>query len=365
MSTNVTPEKARHGWLDRPRDVAKVVAALPYPIFSMGGPKCMGTEHRDVFFWEQGEIPLLGKLLPAHRQTIGDCVSHGWGRGCQDVVYMQAAGRLKAYEETTSADVPEYMTTAGTFPNKKRKTVGDDGPPVLKLENIRGLSQLYMAVNDIRAEIATEPIYGGSRVEIGGGRIRGDGSVGGWAAKWVNQYGLLQRIVYDEHDLRKYSGSKAKQWGAPRSGVPDELEPTAKMYPVRTVSLVVTDDEAQAALYNMYPIPVCSGQGFTTKRDQYGFCDPRGSWAHCMVARGICLAKRAGKWILAVVIQQSWGESPSGPNKVELKDGRIVELPQGCFLIEFDVFVRMLRGRDSFAVSDVEGFVPRMPNFTL
>lgn len=337
MSVLVTPEKFRHGWKDRPRDVAKVVNQLPIPIFAMGAaPGVLGTEHRDVFFWEQGEQALLNKILPAHRQTIGDCVSHGFGRGAQDVVYMTVAGHLK------------------TLP-------ADEQPLFLKAF----CSLFGQDVEDPTLEIATEPIYAGSRVEIGGGRIRGDGSVGAWAADFVNKYGLLQRKKYDNFDLTKYSGAKAKEWGAPRAGVPDVLEPIAKLYPIETVSLVVTDDEASAALYNMYPIPVCSNQGFKTTRDKYGFCDPSGSWAHCMVARGICIAKRGSNWVLAVVIQQSWGESPGGPNKVELKDGRIVTLPQGCFLIEMDVFVRMLRGRDSFALSDVKGFVRRMPNFTL
>lgn len=353
MSVQVTPEKVRHGWKDRPRDVARIVSGLEQPVFGLAAVKCMATEHRDVFFWEQGEQPLLGQVLKAHRQTIGDCVSHGWGRGGQDVVYMQVAGNLPQPKE--GAELPKRKK------GKEAQTASLD---------LSSWSQPWWipagaGVDDPRLEIATEPIYAGSRVEIGGGRIRGDGSVGAWAAKYVQEYGLLQRTVYDRFDLRTYSGSKAKEWGAPRAGVPDELEPIAKMFPIRTVSLVTTDDEAAAALYNMYPIPVCSGQGFTTTRDRNGFCDPKGSWAHCMVARGICMAKRGSNWVLAVVIQQSWGESPSGPNKIELKTGRIVTLPQGCFLIEMDVFARMLRGRDSFAISGAKGFVPQMPNFTL
>lgn len=291
--------------------------------------------------------------------TVGhNCVSHGWGRGAQDVVYMQVARNLPKEEDGEERGggkiEPSHLS------HKEWKAWKEK----YRVKLLIGASR-FGDVDDPTLEIATEPIYAGSRVEIGGGRIRGDGSIGGWAAKYVQQYGLLQRKAYGEYDLKTYSGQKAKQWGAPGRGVPDELEPIAKLYPVRTVSLVVTDDEAAAALYNMYPIPVCSGQGFTMSRDKYGFCDPRGSWAHCMVARGICLAKRAGNFVLAVVIQQSWGESPTGPNKVELKSGRTVELPQGCFLIEMDVFARMLRGRDSFAISDAEGFVPRMPNFTL
>ena len=41
--------------------------------------------------------------------------------------------------------------------------------------------------------LSPEVIYGGSRVEIGGGRIRGDGSIGAWAARWVRDYGVVPR----------------------------------------------------------------------------------------------------------------------------------------------------------------------------
>lgn len=318
-SFDVTPEAARHGWKDRPDEVDRIVSSMRYPVAGLAMERSfLATEHRDVFLWEQGEIPLFGKTLPAHRQTIGDCVSHGWGRAIQDLVFIDMA------------------------------RAGQDGASAV--------------------EIATEPIYGFSRVEIGRGQLgNGDGSVGAWAAEAELRYGNLVRKRYSNLDLSVYSGQIAKQLGSPRSGVPDSLEPEAATHVVKLAPLVASDDEAMSALYNLYPIPVCSGQGFTEVRDQFGFCDPKGSWAHCMYARGIAYLFRNGRKILSVIIQQSWGESPTGPNKITVHaTGREVTLPQGCFAVEFDVFVnRMLKQRDSFAPSGPQGFVRRVPLFDL
>lgn len=58
-----------------------------------------------------------------------------------------------------------------------------------------------------------------------------------------------------------------------------------------------------------------------------------------------------------MTIQQSWGNSPGGPDKVELETGEVIKLPQGCFNVEMDVYNRMLsRSPDSFAMSGGTGF---------
>ena len=133
-------------------------------------------------------------------------------------------------------------------------------------------------------EAATEAIYGGSRVEARGVKYGGwgDGSYGAAAAKYVNKWGILYRQKYDNDDLTQYSSNRAKQWG--NYGVPDYLEPLAKDHPVKQVTLVTTFDEAAAAIQNGYPVPVCSGQGFSSSRDKDGFARASGSWSHCGVA---------------------------------------------------------------------------------
>ncbi|HWA98446.1 MAG TPA: Hint domain-containing protein, partial [Pirellulales bacterium] len=119
--------------------------------------------------------------------------------------------------------------------------------------------------------VATEPIYGGSRVQARGVSQGGwsDGSYGGAAAKWVRDWGVLYRQPYDKVDLTTYSANRAKQYG--NYGCPKELEGVARQHPVKSVTLVTNFDEAAAAISNGYPVPVCSGQGFTSTRDKDGF----------------------------------------------------------------------------------------------
>src|SRR5437763_1529398 len=71
-------------------------------------------------------------------------------------------------------------------------------------------------------DLAQEVIYGGSRVEVGGGRLRGDGSVGAWAAKFVHDYGVVPRGVHGRYDLSRYDERRCREYGA--RGVPGDLE---------------------------------------------------------------------------------------------------------------------------------------------
>lgn len=301
------------GWQYDPRAVESFLNHLERPLFSLAAPQLKDIgDGKNVFLWE-AERKVLGKLLPAHEQTIGDCVSHGWGRGAQDLMLVE---------------------------------IGMHGEP-----------------EEWQGEVATEPIYAGSRVEIGGGRINGDGSVGAWAARYVKEFGILLRTQYGNVDLRTYSGNKARDWGRRGKGVPDALEPIAREHPIRTVSLVTSYEQGRDAIANGYPVPVCSMRGFAMTRDREGFCKPQGQWAHCMVFRACFVAKgnRPG-----LVCQQSWGNSPTGPNKLTLENGDVIELPQGCFGVDAEVANGMLaRDPDSYAISNFEGFPRQEIDYSL
>ena len=149
-------------------------------------------------------------------------------------------------------------------------------------------------------ELASEVIYGGSRVEVGGGRVRGDGSVGAWAAKFVKDYGVVPRAVYGKYNLRAYDERLCREFG--RLGVPENIKAVAKEHPVRGVTQVKTWEECRAALRNGYPVLVCSSQGFEFERDAEGFCTPHGTWYHAMAVVGVRGGKRPGGFLL-----NSWG----------------------------------------------------------
>lgn len=203
--------------------------------------------------------------------------------------------------------------------------------------------------------IAVEPIYAGSRVEVGGGRIRGDGSVGAWAAKWLRERGgLVPMEKLGAHDLTTFSPARARQWGAPGVGVPDDLEPAARTRQVKGAALVTTAAEGKRAIQQGYAIMVCSNVGFNNRdgtvgtRDAQGFCTPRGTWNHCMAFIGWRGGARPGFLCL-----NSWGDTAhSGPVWPE-------DMPRAAFWIDESVVGRMLAQGDSFALADVEGFPAR------
>lgn len=196
--------------------------------------------------------------------------------------------------------------------------------------------------------VASEPIYGGSRVEARGRTSGGwsDGSYGGAAAKWLKDWGVLYRQEYPgegaEWDLRLYDARRAKNWGNYGCGGQNDrgrLDAVAKQHPIKAIALVTTWDEAVAAIKNGYPIAVCSGQGFSSTRDAQGFAAPRGSWAHCMCFIGVRFDREG------LLCMNSWGPNWIGGKKEP------ADQPDGSFWTERSTVERMLRGRDSWAIS--------------
>jgi len=199
------------------------------------------------------------------------------------------------------------------------------------------------------AETASEPIYALSRVEIGKGQLgSGDGSVGAWAAEACKTYGTLLRQPYGQYDLTKYDANRAKQWGMPRAGLPNELEPIAHEHLVKAVTLVKTWEDLCDAIASGYPVTVASNQGFTQTRDNEGFAHPSGTWGHQMVFWGVDdMSSRKG-----ALIENSWGSDwINGPTTYDQ--------PPGSFWADKRVVESRLAMQDSWAYSDYEGFPPK------
>ena len=216
------------GWIRDDEAVDSLLGELPFPVAG-STPAGQVEEIPDhIFLWEAVKR-VTGKLLPPRNQgQVGSCVSFGTVRA---VEYSQAC-------EIVAGEQEELL------------------------------------------DLATEAVYGGSRVEIGGGRLRRDGSVGAWAADWVRKYGVLGRLEYKTdkgaYDLREYSESRCRDWGA--KGVPDDLEPLAKAHPIKQTTQVRNWAEAKRMLASGYGIAVSSDQGFSMKRDSNGVATPSGSW---------------------------------------------------------------------------------------
>ena len=241
----------QQGWVSDPDAVDAIKDTLETPLFrdTPAGKTFRGNDD-DAPLWKAA-IKATGSMLAAGNQgQVGSCVSFGTGTA---IDYLQCV------------------------------SISQGG----NLEYIR---------------TCKEQIYGVSRVQIGQGRIRGDGSVGAWAAKGVQEYGVVSRTVQldGKYDLREYSESRCRDWG--NRGAPSDLEPIGKKSLVRGISQVRTADEAIKALAQGYPIAVCSNQGFSSTRDGEGFLRASGSWGHCMAVIGYKGGKRPG-----FLIQNSWG----------------------------------------------------------
>lgn len=278
-------------------------------IFSAAGFQTAGTGEGKVALLHKYLEKVNGGEFPVNEQTIGDCVSHGWGSAIETLI----ATSILANGKNES------------FPGRQ----------------------------------ATEWIYGTSRVIQGGGRLgNGDGSLGSWANAAVKENGTLLRGQHKDeqsgktYDLSSYSGKTAKSFGY--RGLPMGLEVIADEHPVKQTALVTTWEEVRDSIANGYPVAVCSNQGFSDVRDEHGFAAPKGQWAHCMY---FCSVDdefhRPG-----VLCVNSWG-----PNWI--RGPKRHEQPDGSFWIDAEIVERMVRGRDSYAISSYEGFPAQQLNYIL
>ena len=302
MGTSMQPQ---FGWVPPDlRDaetnaaVEQLVASLP-PFFVVGSTD--STAGKRCVLWDYTKKINGGEHLPTYRQEVGDCVSQG------------------------AANAVNYLSAMEIVRLQDR-------------ERWRPAFQPY--------------IYGISRVQIGGGRIGGDGSVGAWAAEGVKRFGVL---FADDEGVPKYSGDVARRWGN-RPGPPAHFIERGKSHPVKSTALVTTYEEVREAICNGYPVTVASNQGFQMRPrlDQgKAWGVPSGSWAHQMCFIGVDdQGQRPGCYCL-----NSWGAdahgSPAGDE------------PPGGFWVDAEIVNRMVRQRDSFAFSQFDGFPEQRLDFML
>lgn len=202
--------------------------------------------------------------------------------------------------------------------------------------------------------VAVEVIYAGSRVDVGGGKLSGDGSLGAWANEWVkSKGGVVPMAKYSSADLTAFSPARARQWGS--QGIPADIKAAAREHPVKGTAQVSSWEDVQRAIAQGYPVAVCSNQGFAGPdgqspgtRDKDGFCAARGTWPHCMCFIGIRDGARPGAFCL-----NSWGDDAHrGPTYP-------ADAPPAGFWVDAKTVDSMVRQGDSFALADLQGFPAR------
>lgn len=177
----------------------------------------------------------------------------------------------------------------------------------------------------VPVKIAYEPIYIGSREVVGKGRLRGDGSIGAWAARWVSEYGVVARARYAGVDLSEDNESysvNTKRVGA-------DIIAEGKLHTVAAHRCRTADDICDA-IAGGYGVARCHSTLYGN-RDQNGESQPSREGAHCQAIVGVYTRPDGST---GLVEQQSWGAStPGGPSTLATRGGP-VELPAGCYGIK-------------------------------
>lgn len=235
---------------------------------------------------------------------------------------------------------------------------GSMGCDILSAVNIHMLGKAERFI----AKASVEMNYAGSRVEIGGGELRGGGgSRGEWMARFLKEYGVLHRIKYQKDknsiDLEGYDPGRSRQYRD--SGVPDWLEPIAREHPVQEHTQVGSAREALDAVAAGQPVLLCSSYAVENTRDENGFSrlvygttrrrgfriwNFREQWWHAWILIGkVQYGDREGGTVL-----NSHGVWNSGPQP----DG----LPDGAFNLSFtDLDVMIKDWGDCHALSSYKG----------
>lgn len=207
---------------------------------------------------------------------------------------------------------------------------------------------------DIKGEAESWVAKGATEAIYGARGHSGQGMSCSRAAQFVSKTGgvVLRKNYPGVADFSKYNGSMGAKWGG--RGLPDKVIDIADDHQVKTVSLLKTIEEARDALANGYGICVCSGYGFSNRRDSKGIARKSGSWSHAM-AWTAC--DDTGKEPLFLV-QNSWGKWNDGGHP------DWGPIPDGSFLIRAEDAAGMLRQNGAYAFSDFNGFPPQtLPDY--
>lgn len=308
--------------------------------------------HVDITIEDTPPTHLMGwseeaSELPATRQMVAEMPEF--------VVIPEAPG-VKKNNITSNVRFWEFSERAGIDCNKwlSRQEVGDCVSwGMAKSANWLQVIQIQLGQRAEFREIYPPYIYGTSRVQIGGGRLSGDGSVGAWAAKAVQQYGV---IALDAEGVPRYSGQIAREWG--RRGPPAKFLELGKETLIKTASPMRSAQDCCDAICNGYPVTIASNAGFgrITERDGRMVGQWTTSWAHQMHLCGYDGTASSGKRYFYCL--NSWGHN-AHPRPLQGE-------PPGGFWITWEDLDRITRQGDSFAYSSFEGFPSQnLPDFVI
>lgn len=297
------------GWVEDPVAVETSTVEMGGDQILFGNSPLKDFHKARIEAGEYGAFPFLaekklfGRFQPAFHQRRGTCVGQGTARALQDSWYSQLLWRA-------SVGKPKFVAVA--------------------------------------------PIYAGGRIQIGQGRIRGDGLVGSWAAQFVAKYGAPERGIHGRYDLTAYNGDEtyAVNWGSPGVGVPQEVLDAGTKVKIRVYRCMTGLDIADA-IYARFGVAFCGGYTGSAK-DANGYSRLSTPANHCTEIVGACLSP-SGELYLGG--QQSWGpNNPRGSNILRYKGGE-QEMRDGMWFSPLEDFDRELkRTGEAWAFQYEEGY---------
>lgn len=352
--------------MDR-RDMMKSLAALTVGAYAAPA-LALGNAPTDGIFKFGASAPTTPVRGPRFYQLFSS--TRGLGR--QLAKERKNVFLWKFLEKQIGEIIPHYQGPAEDGSPGEGDCVGQAaamGCDVLAATEIHGHGEPETWL----AKASVEMLYAGSRIEVGQAETDGvnhlkgrGGSHGGWMAQWLRDWGVLHRVVYEQPggpslDLRGYHPGRSREYRD--VGVPDWLEPVAKLHPTRVTTNIKTGMEGVDAICSGQPIIVCSSYAFHSTRDNRGFCAPylssqtkvrsgrrwrwvdyRVQWWHAMIATGVVFYDD----VIGVLIQNSHGDWNDGP--------RPFGIPRGSFFVDFSTWELMVTDWfDCWAIGSYQG----------
>jgi hypothetical protein len=255
---------------------------------------------------------------PGPGQTTGDCVSQA-GSICS-VILMGVEVALQTVDPITGVieGFPE-LTSAG-------------------IEN---------------GVVATEPQYGARGHS-------GQGANCSTLQNWMmTKGGVILRKSYPDLniDFTTYNSRVGANWGG--RGTPQNITAEGKKHQIRAATDCPKHEIVRDFIANGYPVWVCSGLGWSDKRDVNGYSKRSGSWSHSWVVIGYddrdIIKEKYGFPLFHYC--HRWGRWNSGGTRIL---GTIVDIPEGTFWAD----ARLLDNCECTAMSNLNGW-PRqdIPDF--
>lgn len=197
--------------------------------------------------------------------------------------------------------------------------------------------------------------YATGRVFVGGNRLKGGaGSLGGWQAKAIEEFGVIR---LDQEGLPKYNTKNCDRWGDDRDAegksFRDYVE-QGKEHPIKATARVKTIDQVIQSLANLYPLTIAASFGYKMKADSpTGTMRQGKSWPHQMTVWAY--NKNRG----TVTIKNQWGDVHG--QLVDPDDG--VKLPKGMIRTDMETFEKHLRNAECISFSNFDGFPEQQFDF--